>query len=204
MPRLVAHLKATTPKSTIHVEEGRFDGLLPALRAGDLDVLLMRLEPARITGDLLVERLYDDPLCLVCGKNNPLARRKGADWTDLGDQNWVLPPRPSTIRFKVDDLFLSRGLALPASIIEASSFLVIEALLNALPGVSVLAHSVAHHWHAQGKVHVLPIAFPLVLAPVGLVTLRGRRQALGVTVLTEAARAAVLELGLPTAAQRGR
>lgn len=196
LPRVVQRIKAASPKTTVKVEEGRFDGLVPALRAGEIDVLLLRLEPSRITGDLQVERLYPDPLCLVCGSANPLAQRKKVTWTDLIEQHWIVPPRPSTIRLKIEDLFVSQGLSMPTSSIEAMSFLTIRALLDEMLSVSVLARSVAQHWQRQGSAHILPIEFPLVLAQVGLVSMKGRQQAKSVLALSEAIREAVHDLCL--------
>lgn len=196
LPKVIQRIKAVSSRTTVRVEEGRFDALLPALRAGDLDVLVLRLEPSRITPDLEVERLYPDPLCLVCGAANPLARRDTLSWSDLIEQAWIVPPRPSTIRIKVEDLFLSQGFAMPPSIVEAMSFLAIRALLDETSSVSVLAQSVARHWQAQGAVHILPIEFPLVLAHVGIVTLKGRHQAKNVAALVEAVRGAVHDLRL--------
>jgi DNA-binding transcriptional LysR family regulator len=42
--------------------------------------------------DLKAEILFNDPLIVMAGQNNPWVRRRNIQLSDLVDEPWILPP----------------------------------------------------------------------------------------------------------------
>ncbi|MEK8051246.1 LysR family transcriptional regulator [Ideonella sp. DXS22W] len=173
----VAAMKARSAQTTVAVEEGDLTRLLPRLRQGELDLLVGRLEPGYAAPDLETEPFYDEAMCIVVAPEHPLAGRSRVRWTDLATQPWVMPPTWASSRIKLNQLFYKHRLQPPVDVIETASFLVTLTGLREHGAVGFWARSVAEHFAAQGLARVLPVAVPIDLPPVGLITLRGRLRA---------------------------
>lgn len=62
-------------------------GLLPALRAGELDLILHDAPVPQ--GDLVHEHLYDDAFVIIVAANHRLAKRKKVTIQDLAHERWA-------------------------------------------------------------------------------------------------------------------
>jgi DNA-binding transcriptional LysR family regulator len=174
LAQAMARLKAASPLTTVLVEEGDLTRLLPQLRLGELDVFVGRLEPGYAAPDLEMEPLYEEPMCIVCGPRHALARRPAPGWAELAASPWVMPPPWASSRVKLHQLFYKHGLNPPVDVIESASFLVTLTCLRERGALGFWARSVAEHYQAQELIGILPVAAPMELPPVGLITLRGR------------------------------
>lgn len=173
----IVRLKARSAQTTVLVEEGDLTRLLPRLRLGELDLLLARLEPGYAAPDLETEALYDEPMCLVCAPEHPLARQtRKPGWAELAAQPWVMPPPWASSRIKLHQMFYKHQLNPPVDVVETASFLATLSMLQTRGALGFWARSVGQHYQAQGLVRVLPVKLPLDLPPVGLVWLRGRQR----------------------------
>lgn len=175
--RAVAAMKARSAQTTVGVEEGDLTRLLPRLREGELDLLVGRLEPGYAAPDLETEAFYDEPMCVVVAPGHALAGRARVRWPELATQPWVMPPPWASSRIKLHQLFYKHRLQPPVDVIETASFLVTLTGLREHGAVGFWARSVAEHFAAQGLAHILPVAVPMDLPPVGLITLRNRLRA---------------------------
>lgn len=172
LARAVADLKARSPRTTVHIEEGDLTALVPKLRGGELDLVVGRLEPAHAAPDLETEPLYNEPMVVVAGPRHPLASRAGVTWADLAPQPWVVPPPWASMRRKLAQSFQRHRLEEPTDLVEAVSFLAIVSLVRERPAVAFMAQSVARAFAREKLVAVLDIAFRQPLPPVGIVRLR--------------------------------
>lgn len=170
----IERLKAQSPQTTVLVEEGDLTRLLPQLRMGELDLFVGRLEPGYAAPDLETEPLYEEPMSIVCGPDDPLAARRGLDWAELAARAWVMPPPWASSRVKLHQMFYKHRLDPPVDVIETASFLVTLTCLRERGALGFWARSVAEHYRGQGLVQLLQIEVPIELPPVGLMTLRGR------------------------------
>lgn len=176
LARAITALKARSPETLVHVEEGDLTALVPKLRAGELDLVVGRLEPAHAAPDLEMEPLYREPMVVVSGPRHRLAKRRGVDWADLAREPWVVPPPWASLRRKLEHVFAQRRLAPPTDLVEAVSFLAIISLVRERPAVAFMARSVAESFSRGGLVAILDVAFRQPLPPVGLVRLRAARR----------------------------
>lgn len=173
--RAVELLKARSAQATVLVEEGDLTRLLPKLRLGELDLFIGRLEPGYAAPDLITEVLFNEPMVAVVAPGHPLAERKRVAWADLAELPCVLPPPWASLRVKLEQQFHKHGLQPPTDLVETASFLALQTFISRRGAAGFLARSVARHFEHQGVVQVLPLAVPVELPPIGLITMRGRR-----------------------------
>jgi DNA-binding transcriptional LysR family regulator len=172
----VQRLKAASALTTVAVEEGDLTRLLPRLRVGELDLIVARLEPGYAAPDLATEPLYEEAMCIVCRPDHPLAGQAAPGWSELAAQPWVMPPVWASSRVKLNQLFYRAGLRPPTDLIETASFLQTLVFLRERAAMGFVAAAVGRLLQREGLATVLPVATPIELPPVGLITLANRHR----------------------------
>ena len=114
---------------TLRITTGAVGELLRQLTDGQVDAVLVRLQPHRGED---APRASQPPLhtvpvttlrfAVVCGRDHPLARRRGVGPAALADTDWVLPDSSATARQMVDDLFSRAGLPAPRVRISSGNY----------------------------------------------------------------------------------
>jgi DNA-binding transcriptional LysR family regulator len=189
LARAVEIVKQRSPLTAVLVEEGDLTRLLPRLRLGELDVFVGRLEPGYAAPDLETERLYEEPMAIVLPPGHALLTQRKPGWAALAGLPWVVPPPWASLRTKLDQTFYRFGLHPPTDVIETASFLGQVTFLRERGAAALMARSVARCAERDGLAAVLPLTVPIVLPPVGLITLRGRRVTPAASQLIDALRA---------------
>lgn len=174
VPQALTLLKAGSPHTTVRVEEGSMETLLPDLRRGAIDLIVGRLAPRDRAEDLGETPLFEGASVAVVGRQNPLAKRRRLRWTELADRPWVLPPVGSIPREPLEAAFQAHGMALPLDCIETLSVHVIATYLQSTEAVGILSQMVATHYRALGLLAILPLPMPGGLRPIGLTWSRHR------------------------------
>ena len=107
---------------------------------------------------------------------------------------WVLPPPGSVLHERLLGLFLQRGMAAPANVIQTQSLQVITHLLQTTHSVAVLQHEAVRPLCAARLLCVLIEDLGLEIGCFGLVTRRGHRLSPGGRVLLDCLRSAAQRL----------
>jgi DNA-binding transcriptional LysR family regulator len=114
---------------TLRITTGAVGQLLRQLTDGDVDAVLVRLEPQRSSAPSRSAHpaLHTVPVTVlrfvaVCGRDHPLARRRRVDLAALADADWVLPDSSAAARQTVDDLFARAGLPGPRARIVSGNY----------------------------------------------------------------------------------
>lgn len=207
MPELltgaVARLKAQSSQTRVVIEEGDLTRLLPRLRVGELDLIVGRLEPGYAAPDLRTEVLrVDEPMVIACRPDHALTRcgADGApDWDALAAAPWVVPPAWASSRVKLNQLFYRHGRHPPTDLIESASFLVTLTFLRERGALVFVARGVAQALEREGLAVALPVAVPIELPPVGIITLAGRELTPASGQMVACLRAVAQEAGLAAA-----
>lgn len=126
----VLALRQAWPRLGIRVTGGVLPELLPALLAGELDVVvaldtLPQTDP-RLDRDLLVEDQYR----IMANADHPLAGRAGITATDLLEHPWVMGRRLGAVETEFRQRFVDAGLAPPVQTMESSSLDFVRALVR--------------------------------------------------------------------------
>ncbi|MGO6681364.1 LysR family transcriptional regulator [Rhizobium leguminosarum] len=116
--------------------------------------------------------------CLIARSSHPLMKQKTSSLADVRDYDWVFQPPGTLLRRTIEDVFLSRGVALPENIVNTSSLLLTCAIICETDAIAPVAVDVAQFLASQGSnasdVRMLPIDFDINVKPYSMITARER------------------------------
>jgi DNA-binding transcriptional LysR family regulator len=172
LPRAIAQIHEKWRNIVVSVVEGTNDLLLPAVRRGDLDLVVGRLPDTTEHGDFLHEVLLVDMACVVVRPGHPLADSRELKLADLLEWNWVLPPQETTLRHQIDQSFRREDVNPPVPAVESVCLSVNRTLLMLTDYLSVWPWQVACRAAEANGVVILPIALPATEGPIGITARR--------------------------------
>ena len=123
LPLAIEKVLEVRPRLAIKVVEGTNEVLMPELRSGEIDLVVGRLPTHRHRIELAQEKLFDEPIVAVVGRDHPLARREALTFDMLKPFGWILPPVETTLRRQVDQFFLKQNQYAPPFALESVSYL---------------------------------------------------------------------------------
>ena len=168
LPRVIREIHAERPNVSIVVRDGTNDFLMPLLHSGELDMVVGRLAEYRYREELTQEILYHEEVVVVCRREHPLARSKTVKFEALADQDWILPPKQTTLRRQVDKEFFDRGLPSPPNPVECVSFLTNRAILLETDMIGVFPLHVVEREISNGELAVVNCKLNITNSPVGV------------------------------------
>lgn len=116
--------------------------------------------------------------CLIVRDRHPLMKQKVSSLSDVRDYDWVFQPPGTLLRRTIEDVFLSRGVALPENIVNTSSLLLTCAIICETDAIAPVAVDVAQFLASQSSnasdVRMLPIDFDINVKPYSMITARER------------------------------
>ncbi|WP_339109882.1 LysR family transcriptional regulator [Thioclava sp. GXIMD4216] len=167
MPKVLARFREKRPNLRIRIIEGTYDELLGQLRRGDLDFLIGALRSPAPIEDVVQERVFDDDLVLLAGHHHPLLQRP-LSLEVLRQQHWLVTRTGTPTRTQFDAMFHAAGLALPDSIIETGSVILMREMMEISEVLSCVSHLQARADIDRKLVAVLPFAVPHSTRAIGL------------------------------------
>ncbi|AIR91040.1 pca operon transcription factor PcaQ [Pseudomonas cremoricolorata] len=120
LPEVVRRLHERHAALILSVVTGPSSYLLSQLRLGELDLVVGRMADSPDIQGLTFEHLYNEPLTLVVRAAHPLLDEP-FDPSALARYPLVLPIAGTTIRKRIDSLFIEQGLHLPQRRLETLS-----------------------------------------------------------------------------------
>lgn len=187
LPRTIVRLREKRPKITLKIVEGTNDRLMPALIAGELDIVIGRLSEIRHRNDIDQEPLYSDELCVVARRAHPLAALSSVSLELLLKADWILPPDATTLRRNLESLFHGANLNAPAPTVESVCFLSNRYLLLESDLLGVWTRTLYRQSPDRDQLAMLKIENPPRSGVIGISRRRG-------TLLSPAAEAVIAEL----------
>ena len=145
--------------------------------------------------DFDAEILYDDPVVVVAGANNPWTRRRKVQLADLVNELWVMPKSDSSFWLSLIKAFCANGLTPPRATVTTSSGHVRSSFLATGRFLSVRPRSVLWFQGDQPSLKALPVKLPTTHRPIAIVTLKNRTLSPVAQLFIDTAR----ELGKPLA-----
>lgn len=167
LPLAIEKLLADRPNLAIRVVEGTNEVLMPALRAGDLDMVVGRLPVHRHRTDLDQAVVYDERIVAVVRPGHPLADVSDLAPTHLAAFGWVMPPPETTLRRQLDQLFVSAGAA-PDHVVESVSYLTNRALVQSTDMIWPLPSQAVEQDVSAKALACLKWTCPVGTGPVGV------------------------------------
>jgi DNA-binding transcriptional LysR family regulator len=152
----------------LDIREGPAAGIMQALAAGELDLVISHTSTGLVGTPLDVEILYEDNTCIVASADHPLLVQESVEWTDLRRTRWILPSKDLHVRTRVERDMMMRGVPDLSNALEASSIHVLIAMLSTTRAVSVMNQQVARSYQELGVLGIVPFDFRLGTARFAL------------------------------------
>jgi DNA-binding transcriptional LysR family regulator len=188
LPKVIAEMRLKYPRLTFNVTQLLTSpGLYDNLRNRTFDLIIGRLPIQPLNGDLASEKLFDDPLSIVVGKENPLARRRKLSMAELLSEPWVLPQPGTQVGSLVGEIFGAGG-AHPTAPVICSSIEMYWGLLATGRFVAAMPLSLLKFAPQRSMIAKLPIKVATRPNAVGIVTLRNRTLSPGARLFIEKTR----------------
>jgi DNA-binding transcriptional LysR family regulator len=170
LPEAIMRLRRDQPDLVVRVEEGTNDMLMPALRSGELDLVLGRLPEFRDREGLKQEYLIDDFAQIVVRRDHPLVSQPDLKLANLLAFDWILPGQSTTLRRQIDKAFRDENLEPPTHSVETVSFLTTRRLLRQTDYLAVWPVQLAELEVRDGAIVALDIPLPSARRPIGIST----------------------------------
>lgn len=134
LPLALQQFSHRHPKVQVHVQDGLYPGITPALRDGTLDFGLTPVHRLKLEADLITEPLFDTEFVIACSRSHPL--KSATSIADLTDAQWIFSSAPRGPGAVIEDVFAAAGLGKPRRGMVCESFL-------ALPGIVARSNMLA-------------------------------------------------------------
>jgi DNA-binding transcriptional LysR family regulator len=170
---VIRRLSEQHPGMSFHIVVGDLRTLSRELDARHIDFLVSRLYSPP-SEEHSVEVLFEDPLVVVTGPNNPLVRRRKIAFAELLEEPWTLQPHENSFGAFAVNAFRAAGYAAPRITVATTS----SNLRGDMLGTGRYLSMVPRYWVLLPRRHpslkVLPIEFPHTRLDVGVITLKNR------------------------------
>ena len=175
LPQFIEHFSKLYPGVSVHVHDVPSPAIRnPGLRERKYDLLLARSglprPDDRVTDDLNLEFLFDDPLMIVAGRHSRWARRRAIDLAELAGEPWLLSPPDTWNYIGVVEAFHARGLEMPKVTLFGFSLHLINHFVANGPYLTAFPRSVVH----RRALNALRVDIPLLRWPVVIATQKNR------------------------------
>jgi DNA-binding transcriptional LysR family regulator len=181
------------PRMSFHIIVGDLRTTYRELEARHIDFVVSRLYSPP-SEEHLVEVLFEDPLVVVTGSNNPLARRRKIELAELLSEPWTLQPPENSFGSFAMNAFRSAGLAPPRIAVATTS----NDLRAELLATGRYLTMVPRYWTLLPQRHsslkVLPVEVPNTRLKVAIITLKNRSLSRATELFVDSVRAATKPL----------
>jgi DNA-binding transcriptional LysR family regulator len=176
LPIVLTSLRRDYPRITFNVSTaGDAAHQYRELRERDVDLIVGRIHATDdFANEIQTDVVFDDPIYVVAGANNPLLRRKKVTLEDIARQAWTLPPYNRVTGAFVEKMFRSQGIEPPATAVTCGSIEMHTALLGLGSFLAMYPRSVLEFSLARASFKVLPFECPIQPPPVGILTWKSR------------------------------
>lgn len=168
LPMAIDLMVRHSERVQIRAVDGRYDELLQGVRQGDLDFLIGALRDPPPVDDIIQERLFDDPLALVTGRNHPLAGRQAVTIEDVLRFPWVAPPKTTPAGSYLYNTLKIQDLPETPVRVVSSSLVLLRGLLMTGDYITIISLSQIRHEREQGILVPLPIELTDSARAIGL------------------------------------
>src|SRR4029078_9296052 len=161
------------PRIVFHVAIATGSTLLDQLRERDVELGFDMSGPVR-EGDINVEALYDEPLVVVAGVDNPWLRRRKIRLAELVNEPWTWPPPGSAYDALVIEAFRASGVEPPRATIYTHAINMRISRAATGPFLAVVTAGVISVPRKYDSIRKLPVDLPATLRGFYLLTLKKR------------------------------
>jgi DNA-binding transcriptional LysR family regulator len=144
------------------------------VRERQIDLAILRTSGSIYSEDLGSDALFEEPLFIIAGLDNPWSRRRKIDLTDLLDEPWALPELDNVASALIADGFRSAGIVPPTPQVVSDSTAVRTRLVEMGRFLTFLPGSTLYFGAGRLRVKVLPVNLSMKAPPTEIITLKNR------------------------------
>jgi DNA-binding transcriptional LysR family regulator len=170
----IARLEAERSGIQISLIEGLYGQLEPALKNGEIDIIVGRLDGSAISSEIEKEIIYYENWKVYCRQNHPLLSKKNLTLKKILQEPWIVPLPTTVIRPMVGSIFSSENLEFPQNVIECSSILIGQEILIQTDRIMMLPETFSRLHKFDNSIVILPVDFEHKPQSVGCIYLKSR------------------------------
>jgi DNA-binding transcriptional LysR family regulator len=174
IPAVISRLADRHPRIEFHVIDSDPASLCRMLRERRIDLAILRTSTSMYSDDLESDALFDEPLFVIAGLNNPLSRRRKVDLRDLLGEPWAMPELDNVASALIADGFRAAGITPPTPQVVSDSTAVRTRLVEMGRFLTFLPGSTLHFGASWLRVKTLPVKLSMKAPPTEIITLKNR------------------------------
>jgi DNA-binding transcriptional LysR family regulator len=169
LPQALLQLAQQQPQLAVSVETDTSRPMLQKLLAGQLDVVIGRLLDPEHAQDVNFVPLADEPHALFARLGHPLLQIKSITSANVLEFPWIMPPKASILRERIESIFLQRGHAPPRCSLETTSLPLTMRLLHESDALVALPPEVVAPYDSAQPLSIVPFALNVRMDAFGLI-----------------------------------
>jgi DNA-binding transcriptional LysR family regulator len=172
---VINRLSRQYPRIVFHVAIAQATALFDQLRdrSSEFGFGVWWAEVARAE-DIHFEALFEEPMVVVAGADNPWVRRRKIQLAELVNEPWAWPPPPSLYDTLVVGAFRASRLTPPRPTVYTHALNVRIGLVATGPLLAVVPAGVVSSPEKYPSIRKLPVELPTAQRQIGIVTLKNR------------------------------
>ena len=193
LPGVLTRLKARHPTISVRLQQGRTEELIPALVAGEIDLVVGRLYDLGAPDGLVREPLWTEPIVFLARVGHPLFGHERVMRDDLRRYDLVLPTVGQRVGLEIDRLLVDLDMP-AASALRSSSYNLIREMLHETDMISVMPRLMMVGDLLRGTLRVIDPPIAAAPRPAGLIRVADRRLGPAADLFLAEVRAYVAEI----------
>ena len=173
LPGVLTRLKARHPTMSVRLQQGRTEDLIPALVAGEIDLIVGRLYDLPADG-LPREPLWAEPIVFLARAGHPIFVEPRIAREDLRRYDLVLPTVGQRVGQEIDRLLAALDLPADAAL-RSSSYNLIREMLHETDMISVMPRLMMVGDLLRGTLRVADPPVAAAPRPAGVIRAADRR-----------------------------
>lgn len=171
IPETITRLQEEYPNLNVHVlfeGTGTFDSLLERMRKKELDLIIGPLDIRAQQSGFKSELLISDTVAIVISPGHPLARKRKPTWQEAATLPWIMPPKGTIMRQRVEEAFLRAKVEVPPARVETASHVLVQMMLRRGVYMSALAGSAAPIYEGFRLMDIVKLSPVEVFGDIGM------------------------------------
>ena len=190
MPCLVQEYKEKYPNVKIEIATGVIGDVLEQVKTGNVDVALY-MDFAEAPKDVIVAFEQRNPLCFLCGPDNPLRYKTNLTLKDIEKEPFLVTEKECRYRKKFEQMFEARRLT-PAIYFETGNTEIIKKFVENNIGIALLPEVAVRSEFKEGKLVKLDVAEKIEEPFIRLIYHKDKWLTAAITKFTELMRASLV------------
>jgi DNA-binding transcriptional LysR family regulator len=171
---VIARMSRRYPRIVFHLLAGEPSIAYRALEERNVDLIVARMFAPIDEQHVRAEVLYDEPLVVVAGAQNPWARRRRIALAELVNEPWTMAPVDSLNGALTAEAFRAHGLDFPRATVVTYTYPARRALVITGHFLTVVPALVLTLPVKDSALKILPVDLPTTRQPIGVIRLRNR------------------------------